>query len=44
MNFGNKVMRTLGMAAVVYTLGTTPVKIGFNDDRVGIQRKWQSCV
>lgn len=26
MTFGNKVMRTLGMAASVYTLGTTPVK------------------
>ena len=26
MNFGNKVMRTLGVAASVYTLGTTPVK------------------
>ena len=26
MTFGNKVMRTLGMASVVYTLGTTPVK------------------
>ena len=26
MTFGNKVMRTLGAAAAVYTLGTTPVK------------------
>ena len=26
MNFGNKVMQVLGMAASVYTLGTTPVK------------------
>ena len=26
MNFGNKVMRALGVAASVYTLGTTPVK------------------
>lgn len=31
MTFGNKVMRTLGMASVVYTLGTAPAKIGFND-------------
>ena len=27
MNFGNKVMRTLGAAAVVYTLGTSDAKI-----------------
>ena len=26
MTFGNKVMKTLGLAASVYTLGTTPVK------------------
>ena len=26
MTFGNKVMRALGVAASVYTLGTTPVK------------------
>ena len=26
MTFGNKVMRVLGSAAAVYTLGTTPVK------------------
>ena len=26
MNFGNKVMRALGVAASVYTLGTTPAK------------------
>lgn len=32
MGFGNKVMRTLGLASVVYTLGTAPAKIGFNDD------------
>ena len=25
-NFGNKIMTTLGLAASVYTLGTTPVK------------------
>ena len=27
MNFGNKVMRTLGAASVVYTLGTAEAKI-----------------
>ena len=27
MNFGNKVMRTLGAASVVYTLGTADAKI-----------------
>ena len=26
MTFGNKVMKTIGVAASVYTLGTTPVK------------------
>ena len=31
MTFGNKVMRTLGMASVVYTLGTTDAKVYFND-------------
>ena len=31
MGFGNKVMRTLGLASVVYTLGTAPAKIDFND-------------
>ena len=36
MTFGNKVMRTLGMASVVYTLGTAPAKIGFNDGIMGI--------
>ena len=36
MIFGNKVMRTLGMASVVYTLGTAPAKIGFNDGVMGI--------
>lgn len=36
MTFGNKVMRTLGMASVVYTLGTAPAKIGFNDAVFGI--------
>ena len=36
MTFGNKVMRTLGLASVVYTLGTAPAKIGFNDSVMGI--------
>ena len=36
MTFGNKVMRTLGMASVVYTLGTAPAKIGFNDKVMGV--------
>ena len=36
MTFGNKVMRTLGLASVVYTLGTAPAKIGFNDSIMGI--------
>ena len=27
MNFGNKIMRTLGAASVVYTLGTSDAKI-----------------
>ena len=31
MTFGNKVMRTLGLASVVYTLGTTSAKVDFND-------------
>ena len=31
MGFGNKVMRTLGLASVVYTLGTTSAKVEFND-------------
>ena len=35
MTFGNKVMRTLGMASVVYTLGTTDAKVGFNDKVMG---------
>ena len=29
MGFGNKVMRTLGLASVVYTLGTASAKVGF---------------
>ena len=36
MTFGNKVMRTLGMASGLYTLGTAPAKIGFNDGVMGI--------
>ena len=36
MGFGNKVMRTLGLASVVYTLGTAPAKIDFNDGVAGI--------
>ena len=35
MTFGNKVMRTLGMASVAYTLGTTDAKVGFNDKVAG---------
>ena len=35
MNFGNKVMRVLGMASVAYTLGTTDAKVGFNDKVMG---------
>ena len=31
MGFGNKVMRTLGMVSVAYTLGTTDAKVLFND-------------
>ena len=36
MSFLNKTMRTLGLASVVYTLGTAPAKIGFNDGVMGI--------
>lgn len=36
MNFGNKVMQVLGMASVVYTLGTTSAKVNFNDGVMGI--------
>ena len=39
MNFGNKVMRTLGMVSVAYTLGTTDAKVGFNDGVYGINGK-----
>ena len=35
MTFGNKVMKTLGMASVAYTLGTTDAKVGFNDKVMG---------
>lgn len=35
MTFGNKVMRTLGMASVVYTLGTSDAKVAFNDKVAG---------
>ena len=31
MNFGNKVMKTLGMVSVAYTQGTTDAKVLFND-------------
>ena len=31
MTFGNKVMKTLGMVSVAYTLGTTDAKVLFND-------------
>ena len=31
MTFGNKVMRTLGMVSVAYTLGTSDAKVLFND-------------
>ena len=31
MSFLNKTMRTLGLASVVYTLGTTSAKVDFND-------------
>ena len=39
MNFGNKVMKTLGMVSVAYTLGTTDAKVGFNDGVYGINGK-----
>ena len=32
MTFGNKVMRTLGMVSVAYTLGTSDAKVLFNDE------------
>ena len=32
MTFGNKVMRVLGSAAAVYTLGTTPVKNAISEN------------
>ena len=39
MTFGNKVMRTLGLASVVYTLGTAPAKIDFNDSVASFDAK-----
>ena len=39
MTFGNKVMKTLGMVSVAYTLGTTDAKVGFNDGVYGINGK-----
>ena len=39
MTFGNKVMRTLGMVSVAYTLGTSDAKVGFNDAVYGINGK-----
>ena len=36
-NFGNKIMTTLGLAASVYTLGTTPVKNYIGETVVGIK-------
>ena len=39
MGFGNKVMRTLGLASVVYTLGTAPAKIDFNDSPASFDAK-----
>ena len=39
MGFGNKVMRTLGLASVVYTLGTAPAKIDFNDNVASFDAK-----
>ena len=39
MGFGNKVMRTLGLASVVYTLGTTSAKIDFNDKVTSFETK-----
>ena len=37
MTFGNKVMKTSGLAASVYTLGTTPVKNYIGETVVGIK-------
>ena len=37
MTFGNKVMQTIGLAASVYTLGTTPVKNYIGETVVGIK-------
>ena len=39
MNFGNKVMRTLGLASFVYTLGTAGAKIDFAKNVVTVGKK-----
>ena len=36
MTFGNKVMRTLGMVSVAYTLGTSDAKVDFAENVRGI--------
>ena len=36
MTFGNKVMRVLGSAAAVYTLGTTPVKNSISENELTV--------
>ena len=36
MGFGNKVMRTLGMVSVAYTLGTSDAKVDFAENVRGI--------
>ena len=36
MTFGNKVMRTLGMVSVAYTLGTSDAKVDFVENVRGI--------
>ena len=38
MSFLNKTMRTLGLASVAYTLGTTDAKVNFNDGVMGITK------
>ena len=37
-NFGNKIMTTLGLASVVYTLGTTSAKVNFNKNVVTVKK------
>ena len=39
MSFLNKTMRTLGLASVVYTLGTTSAKVDFNDKVTSFEAK-----